>query len=276
MGRIALWFGLMTVLTIVMLAGWVLWGDARSVASLKWLQLIQTFALFILPALCAVWLWSPQPMAWLHLDRGFSWQTALWAIGIMLVAVPGINLLSHLNEQMTLPAFLAPLEAYMKAREADAKHVTELFLKADEIGTLLINIVLMALLPAVGEELTFRGVLQGLFSQKHRITAIWVTAAIFSFVHFQFYGFVPRMLMGALFGYVLLWTGSLWVPMLMHFTNNALAVLSYYIADLYHIESETIDSLGYGDTWWLGTLSLVAVVLMCKFPSFSQVRNLDN
>lgn len=251
------WFALMAVFTTVMFIVWFIWGDPQSVSSLKWLQLMQSFAVFVLPAICGAWLWSARPFEWLHLDRGFTWRTALYAIAIMIAALPGINLLSDLNRQLSLPAFLEPLEAYMKQSEEAAKVLTEQFLEADNIATLLLNIGLMALLPAIGEELSFRGVLQGLFPERYRHTAIWVTAAIFSFIHFQFYGFVPRMLMGALFGYMLVWTGSLWVPVLMHFTNNALAVLAYYISDRNELPEEFLESFGAGEYWWIGIVSIV-------------------
>ena len=105
--------------------------------------------------------------------------------------------------------------------------------------------------------------------------AIWVTAFIFSAIHVQFYGFVPRMLMGAMFGYVLAWTGSLWVPIVMHFVNNGIAVVSYQISavrcqpsdvslqpsdvSLQPSETSIADTIGAGDTWWVGLISLAAV-----------------
>ncbi|MBQ2608512.1 MAG: CPBP family intramembrane metalloprotease, partial [Paludibacteraceae bacterium] len=217
--RVALWIGVMAVCMLLTLFIWVIVGNPQETSSLKWFQFWQTMTIFILPVLMAVYLWSEKPLEWLHLDRGMNWQTAITAIGVMLIAIPAINLLSHLNQQVTLPDFLRPLEAWMQDREQDAQVLTERFLQVDSFGGLITIIGLMALLPAIGEELTFRGLLQGLFSPKYKTAAIWIAAAIFSFIHFQFYGFVPRMLMGALFGYMLVWTGSLWVPILMHFTN---------------------------------------------------------
>ena len=124
------------------------------------------------------------------------------AIGIMLVALPAINLLSYLNQQMTLPAFLEPMETWMKTQEENAAQMTELFMRVTTFDGLIINLLLMALLPAIAEELTFRGVLQRLLQGKDNNTniphiAIWSSAIIFSAIHMQFYGFVPRMLMGA-------------------------------------------------------------------------------
>ena len=127
----------------------------------------------------------------------------------------------------------------------------------------------MAVLPALAEELTFRGVLQRLLqgsnvSDFHTVKvphiAIWVTAILFSAIHMQFYGFIPRMLMGALFGYMLVWTGSLWVPILMHFTNNAMAVILYFVATRAGWDMEKVDAIGTGDTLWLGIVSIVLTI----------------
>ena len=263
--RVALWIGIGLLCMILTVVGFMLVGDAQSTESLKWLQFWQTLTVFILPALTAVYLWSEKPLEWLHLNQGMTWQTAGVAVGMMLLAIPAINLLSWLNQQIVLPAGLHDLEVWMQNMEETAKQMTERFLKTDNIGGLLVNIGLMALLPAIGEEMTFRGVIQGLFSPKQKKAAIWIAAVVFSFIHFQFYGFVPRMLMGALFGYMLVWTGSLWVPILMHFTNNSVAVVSYYLTERYAPDSTWMDEFGSGSTWYVGVLSLMAIIVICYF-----------
>lgn len=202
-------------------------------------------------------------MKWLYLDRSMPMKSAIIAVCLMLVASPGINLLSYLNQQMTLPACFSGIEAWMQQQEEAAAVLTERFLLTDSIGIFIVNILLMALLPAMAEELTFRGVLQHLFTPRTctRIPhiAIWATAIVFSAIHCQFYGFIPRMLLGAVFGYALAWSGSLWLPMLMHFTNNALAVVVYFTAHKAGWDTSSMDAFGTGDTWWVGVLSLVLV-----------------
>lgn len=260
------WLGCIFLLCIPALASVAMFSDLTSVVAIKWSQLIQTLAVFLLPPLCMAYLWSRQPLAWLQLSRvkfnsGTTW---LWAVVVMLVALPAINLLGWLNQQMSLPAFLAPVEAWMRAAEDAAMAMTQQMLAANTLGVLVVNLFLMAVLPAVAEELTFRGVLQQLVRSKrasdnHGVphVAIWVTAILFSAIHLQFYGFVPRMLMGALFGYALVWTGSLWVPMLMHMTNNAMVVLLYYITQRVGWDMEKIDAIGTDDTLWLGVVSIL-------------------
>jgi membrane protease YdiL (CAAX protease family) len=216
------------------------------------------------------YLCAKAPFSWLQLDKKADWKVFLWAVGIMLVALPAINMLAQWNQQMVLPDWLSGVEEWMKSKEAEAEWLTKQFMSATTIGGLLVNLYLMAVLPAVSEEITFRGVLQQLFQgskvsmiQGSKVShlAIWCTAIIFSAIHMQFYGFIPRMLLGALFGYMLVWTGSLWVPMLMHFVNNGMAVLLYYIANRAAWDMDKVDAVGTGNTLWLGVVSLVLTIV---------------
>ncbi|MCI6324565.1 MAG: CPBP family intramembrane metalloprotease [Bacteroidales bacterium] len=261
--RVLVWLGIMGVLTMVAFGVWFFLPNRDGLVGMKWLQLLQSVATFLLPALAGAYLWSNTPMQWLHLDSKPSWQEALAAVVVMLLAIPGINLLSAWNQQMVLPEWMSGIEQWMRMQEDAAAQLTEQFLQVDTVGGLLVNIGLMALLPAVGEELTFRGVVQGMFT-RNRHVAIWATAAIFSFVHMQFYGFLPRMLLGAMFGYMLWWTGSLWVPMLMHFVNNCAAVVVAFWAYNYLEEgsAEMLDTIGTEDTILLGVFSICIVLIM--------------
>ena len=267
-----IWLGLMGALTLLAMGIWyAAFGGSQTTASLKWLQFLQTVGTFLLPAIIGAWIWSEdhKPMKWLKLDRTTDIKNYLLAVGIMVCAVPAINLLADLNGRIRLPESLSVIEQQMKLMEEAAAALTERFLQADNAGVLLINIGLMALLPALAEELSFRGTLQQILAngewQKAKVhTAIWVTAFIFSAIHMQFYGFIPRMLMGAMFGYIFLWTGCLWVPVLMHFTNNALAVIAYYLtshSDNGLTSKNIADTFGAGDTWWIGVLSLILTSL---------------
>ena len=273
MVKVFQWLGCIFLLSIPAMGSIALFPQPLSVDALKWVQLIQTTALFLLPPLLMAFLWTKQPLEWLKLKtetrdaRGYG----LWAIFLMLMALPAINLVGYFNQQMSLLAFLEPLEQWMKTAEANAAHLTEQFLSVTTFAGLIINILLMALLPAVSEELTFRGVLQRLIQTQTNETtkrggkrvhvAIWCTAILFSAIHMQFYGFLPRMLMGALFGYALVWTGSMWIPILMHFTNNAMAVILYFTATRAGWEMEKVDAIGTNDTLWLGVISIVLTIV---------------
>ncbi|MBR7154375.1 MAG: CPBP family intramembrane metalloprotease [Paludibacteraceae bacterium] len=266
--RILVWLGIMAVLTLLAMGVWMIaCGGSQSTDSLKWLQFLQTMGTFLLPPILCAWLWDEnhKPFNWLNLNKGAGWQSFVLAVGIMVCAIPAINLLADLNNRIELPESLDFIEQKLKAYEASAAALTERFLKADNIGVLILNIALMALLPALAEELSFRGTLQQIISGDGlRVTgytvhlAIWITAIVFSAIHMQFYGFIPRMLMGAAFGYVFVWSGSLWIPVVMHFTNNGIAVLAYYI---FGTEDSYADTIGAGVTWWLGVISLILTSL---------------
>jgi len=266
--RILYWLGFMALLTAIAMILWaVVSGGSHSTTSLKWLQFMQTIATFLLPSILGAWIWSEghKPFTWLRLTQTTHWSHYLLAVGIMLCAVPGINFLADLNSRIVLPESLGFIEQILKQQEEAAAALTEHFLQADNIGVLLLNIGLMALLPALAEEVSFRGTLQQILAQgklKGQIhIAIWATAFIFSAIHMQFYGFVPRMLMGAMFGYIFVWTGTLWVPILMHFTNNGLAVMAYYLIGENEESKNIADTFGAGDTWWVGVISLLITSL---------------
>jgi membrane protease YdiL (CAAX protease family) len=273
MAKIMVWLGCIFVMFSVtaLVIALVTQGKPLSdINTLKWMQFLQTIALFLLPSLMLAYLCAQAPVSWLQLDRKVDRKVFLWAVGIMLVALPAINLLADINQQMVLPTWLSGVEEWMKSKEAEAEWLTKQFMSATTIGGLLVNLFLMAVLPAVSEEITFRGVLQQLFQgskvsmiQGSKVShlAIWCTAIIFSAIHMQFYGFIPRMLLGALFGYMLVWTGSLWVPMLMHFVNNGMAVLLYYIANRAAWDMDKVDAVGTGNTLWLGVVSLVLTIV---------------
>ncbi len=262
--KVAMWVGIVMMLTLIAVVVWVFVPDKQSTASLKWFQFIQTMAMFFLPPLLLACCVSERPREWLSLSHRLHGSTIGMGVAIMLIAIPGINLLSYINQQMSLPAFLEPLEQLMRQQEEAAALLTERFLKVNTIGGLLVNLGLMALLPAMAEELTFRGLLVSPFRVDGRTAVphawIWSSAIIFSAIHFQFYGFVPRMLLGALFGYALCWSGSLWLPMIMHGINNGVAVLLYYIAYTREMDVDSLDAIGTADTLWLGILSLVLVI----------------
>lgn len=147
-------------------------------------------------------------------------------ISFMLVNSPFIEW----NAALHFPEFLSSFEEWAKAREDFAARVTEFLTTFNSIGELFVGLVVIAILPAIGEEFVFRGLIQ---PQLHKNTgnihaAIWISAILFSALHMQFFGFVPRMLLGALFGYLYYWSGNLWIPVLSHFVNNAFSVLMLY------------------------------------------------
>lgn len=240
--------------------GMLLWsaftnGDVTDIATLKTMQFIQAIGVFILPPLVLAYLWSEKPFEYLRLDKKTKTFDIIYVFVFMVLIIPFVNLLGDLNQQVELPKALEGIENWMKTSEEQAKILTERLLAVQYIQGLFLNILLIAILPALGEELIFRGALQRILHDwKGAIFAIWIAAFIFSAIHVQFYGFVPRLLMGAFFGYLLLWSGNLWLPILAHFTNNVLAVIFYYFKNNGY-QMPDIDTIGTGETIWLGVAS---------------------
>ncbi len=219
---------------------------------LRYFQAVQSIGLFVIPPFILAWLFSGNSFKYLKLNRKISWLTILYTAIIMFSAIPLINLIAHLNAQMSLPDFMSSIEEWMKQTEETAKRLTEQFLKAETPSDLLVNIFIIAIIPAVGEELLFRGVIQRLFSEWTRSNhaGIWISAIIFSAMHLQFYGFLPRTLLGALFGYMLVWSGRMWVPIIAHFVNNAIAVVVYYFIQSKQVSQE-METIGADPADWI-------------------------
>lgn len=145
--------------------------------------------------------------------------------------LPIVYSLAYWNEMIQLPAFLHHAETWMKQMEEKSNEVISLLANDSRISILLLNILLIALVPALCEEFLFRGTLQPFINKlvKNHHIAIWITAFIFSAIHLQFYGFIPRMLLGAYLGYLWVWSGSLWLPIIAHFLHNSSSLIFNYI-----------------------------------------------
>ena len=245
--------------------GSVIWllithGNMADSGSMKLLQLIQSVAVFILPAIVLAYLCSKNAKEFLFLDKPINWITVLFVILFMILIVPFINLLGDLNQRLVLPEALSGLEKMMRSSENDTAALTEKFLNVHSLPALFFNIFLIAIIPAIGEELFFRGAIQGVLQRKLNVKlAIWITAVVFSAIHMRFYGFVPRMLLGAFLGYLLAWSGNLWLSIVAHFTNNVLAVIFYYLKDNGY-KVPDIDTIGTGNTLWIGIVSGVIAI----------------
>lgn len=177
--------------------------------------------MFILSALLAAHLFGRRGIkAELMLGSKPIYLTYLIIPVLMAFLFPVINYLYELNLRWNAPPEVIEMEkATMRLQDA--------FLNVSQLDMLLLNLLVIALVPAIGEEFIFRGLLQRYAIEwlKNPHLGIWFSACIFSFMHFQFMGFLPRFALGAFFGYVVLWTGSLWAGIFLHFLNNGLAIL---------------------------------------------------
>jgi uncharacterized protein len=201
------------------------------IPGLKLSQALQTIGLFIGTAWLAAFFLSPAAGTYLKIKCKPSIFSLFLVVLSMIAWIPTINFAADINARLNLPESIDFVENEMEALRNSYNQLTELFLNTKSITDFLVNILVMAILPAVGEELLFRGVFQRLLTEWTRNIhwGIVLAALLFSFFHFEFFGFLPRFLLGVFFGYLFLWTSSIWVPILAHFTNNFIIVgYSFY------------------------------------------------
>jgi membrane protease YdiL (CAAX protease family) len=159
-----------------------------------------------------------------------SLKEAGLVILLVLCLLPVTGFTGQLNSEMHFPEWLSRVEKWVADKENEANNLLEMF-SADTFWIMMLNLFMLALLPAIGEEMIFRGIFQRIFQKLFRNdhVGIWVIAFLFSAIHLQFFGFVPRFILGLVLGYLYYWSGTLWLPMLAHFVNNAVPTIGVYL-----------------------------------------------
>lgn len=225
---------------------------------LRGLQFVQFLSLFVVPTIICTWLFSENRKTYLWLKKPSNPGYFIAGVGIMLIAIPFTNWLGQLNQSIPFPS---GIEKWMKEQEDDAAKTIQTLLSRHTIQDLLLNLFFIAGLAAIGEELLFRGMAQRLLTKIFRNpwAGIVISAAIFSAMHMQFYGFLPRFALGVLLGSIYWYSGSLWVAMLAHFIYDAVLIT---LAWLYP-EMLLDDKAGsVGNLTLAGLVSLVPVVVL--------------
>jgi len=237
----------------------------EDIIRLKIIQIGSAIGLFLLPPLFLALTER------IKIREFYDWKKPLLPmLGIVFLLIifstPLIELTGIINQKMTLPDFLKGLEDWMRAKEEEAAKLTIAFLTVRNSGDFILNMFMIAVLPAISEELMFRGGIQRAFSRMFRNPhiAIWLTAFIFSAIHFQFFGFLPRFLLGAMFGYLYFWTKSLWYPMFAHFLNNGYAVCMALYFQKHNIPLDKIEETA-SFNWYGYVFGLVVTVLLLNY-----------
>lgn len=237
---------------------------------LKFFQIFQSIGLFILPPILFEVLTTGYVLP-AHKDlKNRKGVYLIISVLVVMGSQPFITFLGVLNNALVLPDFLAGMEEWMREKEHAAKEITEMFLVATHWSQHFLNVFIIAVLPAIGEELMFRGALQRIFQSafKNAHWAVLVTAALFSAIHIQFFGFLPRFVLGIIFGYLMVFSGNIWLPILAHFTNNFMAYVMYqwYMSDAPTGLNPLEAGNEYPDFIWVVTsfVTVIITLVLCK------------
>lgn len=232
-----------------------------------------TFGTFYLPS---VMLQKREPLRIYFPGQQVDGLFYVLGIAFLFAFSPLMEIIGEWNAHMNLPENLKSVENWMRTQEDASNDLIAKIVMVDNIGLLFLNLIVLAVLPAVAEEYYFRGALMHIFDRlfKNKHITIWVVAIIFSAIHVQFFGFFPRMLLGAFFGYMLVWTNNIWVPIVGHFVNNAMVtIMAFY----YTTQGKTFEDLQTYDSYsifvYLGSFVLAIILGVVFYKKSKSVHN---
>src|SRR5688572_19356474 len=215
------------------------WTKPGMISMMKWIQGISSILIFLLPAIIYARIcFTGRPLYFLGLKRAEKSGMYGLAILCIMLAFPFVIWLGEVNQNIRLPE-------WMTAMEKDTAKQMEALLKINKPIDILVNLVIIAVLPAICEELCFRGALQRIMIHctKSPWAGIIISSVLFSALHLQFQGFLPRMFLGVVLGALYWYSGSLWTSILAHFVNNGVQVVAVSFAPQYVTENPEMPAL---------------------------------
>ncbi|RLD70841.1 MAG: hypothetical protein DRJ29_06110 [Bacteroidetes bacterium] len=235
------------------------YDDSRYVAASKMIQMLGSVGTFIIPAFLFSYLFDGDFFSYYKFRNPTGMAPMLLVILMMVSVIPFINYMAEINLKMEIP--IRALDQLLRTLESTAEEMMVAFTATKSFGGLLMNLLMIGVIAAVGEELIFRGLIQRLMTQmiKNPHLAILITALLFSAFHFQFFSFLPRFVLGLVLGYLMYYGQSIWYPILAHFVNNAMGVIYYYF-----------NSRGSADDMLeeIGTSTLIPVAAVISLALF--------
>ena len=202
--------------------------DPRYVAASKLIQILGSLGTFIVPAFLFSYLFAGDLFSYYGFRNRTGTVTLILVVVMMVSVIPFINYLAEINLNMEFP--IAGVDRFLRSLENEAEEVMRAFTAARTPGGLAVNVLMIGVIAAIGEELIFRGLIQRLLHEmiNNVHLAIIITSILFSAFHFQFFSFLPRFILGLILGYLLHYGQSIWYPILAHFVNNVMGVIYYY------------------------------------------------
>ncbi len=228
---------------------------------------VQNLFAFILPACIGMRFFSHNPVKSMRLRHGIRWIDAVVVLLVAACSVPIINWTAWWNSSLHLPESMSVVEEVLRAMEDEALAQTDIAVKGNSLGWMLMMVLGVGVITGIGEEFFFRGGLLACFA-NNKVNIHWAVlfvAITFSAIHFQFFGFIPRMLIGIWLGYLWYWSGSLWVPILAHAVNNGSVVVVNYLGEQGMISLQQFDSIGVENPAILVGSVVVTVAIICVY-----------
>lgn len=245
--------------------------DVMSLNSLRFMQISSQIFTFVLPPILYAMLIKDNPRESLGI-RKVSYHWFIIGFIMMYAILPLNNVFAEWNAGLKLPESMSRIEELIKEMYESSAVILEKLVNVNTFGGFVINLIMIAGLAAIGEELLFRSIIQTSLIKfcKNAHVGIIIASAIFSFIHFDFYAFIPRLVLGMLLGYMFYFSRSIWVSMFMHFVNNATAVVIYY---LNNIGITNIDVETFGQTQLLPLLISIALMFVLFWLAIRRTMN---
>ena len=230
------------------------WGD--STPAMRIVAVMQDLLIFILPAVATAVMVTRQPADLMGMRGKTPLLPLLIAASVLVAGIPAMNEVIWLNNNLPLPD---DLYAAIKNMEDSAASMVQALQGPHDVPNLIVAVLIMGVLTGLAEELFFRGALQRIMitGGVNPHLAIWLAAAVFSIRHLQFLGFVPRLLLGAFFGYSFYWTRSIWVAVALHALNNTIYIVGQYVANG---GTATVDDIGSNNDFLFVGISVALVI----------------
>ena len=238
----------------------------------------QSIFAIAMPAILIVTWTNSRPLKYLKVlnEKGIG-RKIIFTLLIFIFSYVFASFLTLWNKGIVLPEWMSGVEETMRTMEDAALESTNLLLSGKSLSSLFLNIIVIAGLAAISEELFFRGAMQQFIQEKFKNehVSVWLTAIIFSVIHFQFYGFFPRLFLGAILGYLFLYTRNLWIPIILHFLNNATVIVVNFFwndTEWYNrIENATISH----SYIYIALISLLTTIILFVVYNKRALKNID-
>jgi uncharacterized protein len=249
--------------------------DGNMVNALKFFNLFTTIGTFLLPALVLPLIFRRNAAEYLRLNRPVEWKLILYMTVSFAAMYPFLEWTLSMNQSIHLPSFMQNIENTLRAQEDTMEVLTQRFLEMTNIRDLIINLIVIAFLPAFIEELFFRGLLQTLVHKwlKNIHITIILTAIFFSAIHMEFFGIIPRTILGLILGYLFYWSGSIWSSIFFHFLNNATAVVLVFLSQQNLINYKIDEPMNSSNIVIIVSFGITALICLFLANYYSKKRD---